>query len=101
MIQPRLRVIVRPLLIAGSLVIVAGSLVAGYWLYTTSEEYQRRADQHAQEAAVHEANSDSLEPPYGDAEKRKAQYHSQMNKKWEYAAFHPWLPVEPDLPRPK
>ncbi len=95
-------IIVRRLLIAVLLVVVVGgSLGAGFWLYATGEEYQRRADVHAQKAAVHESNRTSMAPPASDDEGRKAEFHAQMNRKWEYAASRPWLSVEPDPPAPK
>ena len=28
-------------------------------------------------------------------------WHAQMAKKYQYAARYPWLPVEPDPPRPE
>ena len=95
-------IIVRRLIIAASLVfVIGGSLGSGYWLYMTSEAYQRRADEHAKAAAVHESNRTSMDPPWSEDEGRKAEYHAQMNRKWEYAAYHPWLSVAPDPPIPK
>ncbi len=94
--------VVRRLLIAVALVVVGGgSLGSGLWLYLTSEKYQSRADEHARKAAVHESNRTSMMPPYSDDEGRKAEFHAQMNRKWEYAASHPWFAVEPDPPSPK
>jgi hypothetical protein len=28
-------------------------------------------------------------------------YHTSMARRYEYASWHPWLPVEPDPPEPK
>lgn len=32
---------------------------------------------------------------------RECHYHAKMQKKYEYAAAHPWLPVPPDPPEPE
>jgi hypothetical protein len=34
-------------------------------------------------------------------EKRLADYHAKLRKKYERAARYPWLPVEPDPPEPQ
>jgi hypothetical protein len=34
-------------------------------------------------------------------EKRRADYHAALRRKYERAARYPWLPVEPDPPEPK
>jgi hypothetical protein len=31
---------------------------------------------------------------------KRADYHSEMERKWMEAARRPWLPVEPDPPEP-
>jgi hypothetical protein len=33
--------------------------------------------------------------------RREAAYHAKMKGKYDYAAAHPWLPVEPDPPLPE
>jgi hypothetical protein len=31
----------------------------------------------------------------------KAEYYARVRRNWEYAAAHPWFPVEPNPPEPK
>jgi hypothetical protein len=31
---------------------------------------------------------------------RRAAYYADLRRKYEFAALHPWLPVEPDPPEP-
>jgi hypothetical protein len=43
-------------------------------------------------------------PPPGSGFRQRpevAAYHVRMREKWEQAADHPWLPVEPDPPPPE
>jgi hypothetical protein len=37
---------------------------------------------------------------YSTADPERAAYHAEMRRKYEYAALHPWLVIEPDLPQP-
>jgi hypothetical protein len=36
-----------------------------------------------------------------EATARKIAYHVSLARKYEHAALHPWLPVEPDPPAPE
>jgi hypothetical protein len=33
--------------------------------------------------------------------RRVSAWHQAMTKKYQHAAYYPWLPVEPDLPEPE
>jgi hypothetical protein len=35
------------------------------------------------------------------ADAQRGAYHAALARKYRYAASHPWLPVEPDPPRPE
>jgi hypothetical protein len=66
-----------------------------------------RADQHKGARAVMEMMADGHQPsrgfhPYLSAKyKRIADYHAQMRRKWETAAWRLDEPVAPDPPEPE
>jgi hypothetical protein len=79
---------------------------------TREAEWQRtsyrlaQADWHDNQVAIHGGPSRlplaPLPPGAGLRQKRPAlaAYHLRMRQKWERAAAHPWLSVEPDPPPP-
>ena len=100
--RTRIRITSRGILIASTVAaVILGTIVLTWKMVETSQSYQKKADEHAQEAAIHEANRANTIPPWSDDEARKAEYHSRMNRKWEYASTHPWMRVEPDPPPPR
>lgn len=59
-----------------------------------------RAVTYGRQAALHDQYMNSERSFVGDSEELR-QWHKQMLRKYEYAASHPWLTVEPDPPAPE
>jgi hypothetical protein len=60
------------------------------WVRKVAPESQRR---HEEERIAHNsATTQTIS--------QLVTYHAEMKRKYEYAAAHPWLPVEPDRPPP-
>jgi hypothetical protein len=66
-----------------------------------------RADKHREAQIEMKMMAHDHQPHYGfpspylsDKYRRIADYHAQMRRKWEIAAWHPGQPVVPDPPKP-
>ena len=100
------RLTVRRLMVAVAIVAVVIGIVT---------ELDRRRERYTRLARQHSVVRDELHkflvvvPPSGSLEffgDRRAiaelvGYHGRLKAKYEEAARHPWLPVEPDPPEPK
>jgi hypothetical protein len=65
---------------------------------------QEQAEQHDLFVGIYGGETEISEmhlPRGSPARLEMADYHARMRRKWEYAAMRPWLPVEPDPPRPE
>jgi hypothetical protein len=89
---------VRRLMIVVALIaVVSGS----FRLKRRSEEFRQRAAKH--EWLSKPGGGSMMGPPevwMGELEVFQ-RYHDGMRRKYEYAAWHPWLSIEPDPPPPR
>jgi hypothetical protein len=86
--------------------VVALAIAAVRWersMEALSAEYSRHALAHrAKVADDHLAMlRPSSDPRAAELFERREAYRRAMAEKWNRAALFPWLPVEPDPPRPK
>jgi hypothetical protein len=51
--------------------------------------------------ALEDAREANSQLNTAEAAARRAEYYTRLGQKYERAARHPWLPVEPDPPEPK
>jgi hypothetical protein len=93
---------------------IAALITTGVEMHRRQNEFQRLAAYHKKEWSLIVPGRDKKS---GDIEiwlrhdpsKRnwrlssasEAAYHTRMSEKYERAARYPWLPVEPNPPRPK
>ena len=96
-----------------TIALVAVSLAAWRTIETLrarSFEYQLRAGIHAclEEMHAHPQKYDGACFCFGTPfrpnpklDSRLAEYHASLRRTYEYAADHPWLPVEVDPPKPE
>ena len=87
--------------------VILGALVLlGRWLRWYGY-CKTRADKHREARVELEMMADGHQPSYGfhpylsAKYRRLADYHAQMGRKWETAAWHLWKPVAPDPPEPR
>ena len=88
----------RPSLTVGRLmfgVAIAG-LALGWsaWMHRRAALFEAEAARHLEVWLTHSPTSPTRPDP-------RPAYHAEMSAKYEWAARHPWLPVEPDLPEPE
>lgn len=97
--MPRFRALA-PIMVV---VMVGSAFPLGFWIREMGRRstiYRQRAEDHRRQSFVPLC----LSAPRTQAEiveQQIKQYHGSLYKKYDYAAFHPWLPVEPDPPEPK
>lgn len=94
---PRFRVTIRRMMVA--VAIVGMCLGCGVWiqkLRRASESYRVRAILHTSSAA----RLIRYNHQHGGLEKHVA-YDLKMRAKYMRASLYPWLPVEPDPPKPE
>ncbi len=108
---PRVRFTVRGMMVMVAVVAVSlGTCRAVERLRVRAFEYQIAEGVHAWAERLH-AHAQKYEgaclgwasPPFRANPKidsRLATYHAALRRKYEYAASHPWFPVEPDPPPP-
>jgi hypothetical protein len=104
---PRLRFTLRRMMVA---VVIAGIAFGGLaGLLRMGQRTQRLravAREHRQREIVNSLTLQGLAmqgaaSPGIERHRMLAEYHRALNLKYEYAARHPWLTVEPDPPMPK
>jgi hypothetical protein len=99
-------------LVALALAIIVVQRRSVVWM-KLSEDYAFEAQIHTQEAANGKQLADSMsrlaaQYPYGQSEMKRTidsalaleHYHSELRRKYERAASHPWEPLSPDPPAP-
>lgn len=89
---PRPRFTVRRLMV---LVALLGALLG------VGIEGNRRMTRFSRRAFYHRVNAMGPGVDLGPAFERKRAWHEQMERKYDYAAGHPWLPVAADPPPPE
>ncbi len=103
---PRIRPSIRLLMI---LVAMAALFLGGAHLRHLKGVYRQRAVRHAQlevssrriaKYAGALARIGAERPGAASSTSRRADYHAAMRQKYEDAAAHPWLSVDPDPPAP-
>src|SRR4051794_11049283 len=109
---PRVRFTVRRLMVAVAVVAVCMGLLTMRQRAATRRaralSHAAKADERRVVVAVWRRGNvrlinitrEQAEADVGRCE-RAATYHEAMRRKWEEAARHPWLAVEPDPPEPK
>lgn len=90
---PRVRFTVRRMM-------VAVAIVAG-WRDARRMEYGFRALDHAVRERAFATGSSGCFTLACAINPRKAAYHADLARKYEWAAEYPWLPVPPDPPEPE
>jgi hypothetical protein len=74
---------------------VVGIVLSGLTLHERRVRFLRIAADNAEAVRV-------ITTPGGFVFPRNIiDWHSELQRKYEYAAAHPWLPVAPDLPVPE
>src|SRR5688572_14855357 len=73
--------------------VVAVIVTVGWRIKLRGDAYRKTAGEHWKHAARAKA-------VYRDAAGPVVAYHRSMGEKYDYAAEHPWLSVEPDPPTP-
>jgi hypothetical protein len=90
---PRVRFTVRRLMVAVAVVgITLGALAA---CRSRSARFREIRDRHRAAMIV------GFEAPGEAAPAARLDWHRAIERKYEYAARHPWLPVAPDPPEPE
>jgi hypothetical protein len=106
---PRARFTIRRMVVG---VIVIGVIVGALVLLDRRLRWygycKMRAEKHGEAQIEMELMADGHQPRYGfhgpylsDKYRWLADYHAQMRRKWEIAAWRPGEPVSPDLPEPR
>jgi hypothetical protein len=89
---------VRTALIAVALMALALASARLSWL---SRAYRKMADSNEAESSNWQGAYEwNLGSTGDDSRKSMALYHSDLTRKYRYAASHPWISVSPDPPRP-
>ena len=73
--------------------VVAVAVAVGWRIKLRGDAFRKTAGEHWKSAARAKA-------VYRDAAGPIVAYHRSMGEKYDYAAEHPWLSVEPDPPQP-
>jgi hypothetical protein len=76
--------------------IVAGGLGGRRWMDRRARHFRRLALDYRDMAKLDEISAALGHRQFGPI----AAYRRMLQKKYEYAAAHPWLPVRPDPPPP-
>jgi hypothetical protein len=103
--MPRVRFTVRRMMI------VVGLAALVMWVGRTLQERRGRFEKRAQVEAraglreimkyVYRVSPGTTVPQSFFEDFPKVRYHEALDKKYRFAALHPWLPVEPDPPEPE
>ena len=101
--MPRLRLSVRLLMV---LIAFAAVAMAATVMARRSGEFRALAEEQADAEQLSLSYADEARGPTGDRQRvargeQMAAYHRALRVKYEQAARHPWLPVEPDPPIPE
>jgi hypothetical protein len=86
-----------------AMVMIASLAVAlgGMRLWGMSLVYRSIAQCHEwDESNCHGAYVWNQASPGNERNRRRMAYHSELKRKYQYAAIHPWLPLVPDGPEP-
>jgi hypothetical protein len=102
----RLRMIGWRMMVAVALAgLAAGAALRGAWYLWLSVKYRAVSEKHAALAKSAPMARGHFPGPggvYRDVERSspEREYHLRLKQKYDQAAAHPWLPVEPDPPEP-
>jgi hypothetical protein len=93
-------------LVAVALVgLATGAAGRGTWYLRLSARYRALSDKHAamaEQAPMARGHFPGPGRTYRDIEWSSPErgYHLRLKQKYDEAATHPWLPIEPDPPEP-
>src|SRR5580704_9650482 len=94
-----------PMLTTRRLLTLVGIAAAALWvarLVADRQQYLELADSHDMTTQLYSGEIRCCFILGTDGEMPiLADYHSRLKRKYEQAACHPWLPVEPDPPEPQ
>jgi hypothetical protein len=102
---PKFRI--RTVMIAVAVLAIAlGGLAGLQQLGQRMQRFRALARNHRQQGIVNRLRLEGLvahQAAKADIERyrTRADYHDALNRKYEYAARHPWLPVSSDPPEPR
>jgi hypothetical protein len=103
---PRLRFTMRRLMVAVALLSLLLGLVARRQRLLRLSTYH--AEQSYRTMIVQQSNLPAAVDSFGGQEPGaylfptpRSEWHTRMSMKYEVAASHPWLPVDPDSPPPE